>query len=148
MPEEPAESRLASTLRQVIPWLTAILVIAGLWTAWVMISRRNEAREAEAETARRQAQYNRDLLDRLGGDRLTVLTFYASPPAIHRGTHVSLCYGVSNATTVVIEPGLGSWRPALSRCIDVAPAHTTSYTLTAKSARGETVTADTKVIVE
>src|ERR1035441_6805083 len=91
------ESRLASALRAVLPWMTAALVMAALWTVWVLWNRHNETREAEQAASERQAETNREILDKLGGDKLTVLAFYASPSAIHRGTHVSLCYGVSNA---------------------------------------------------
>jgi len=142
------ESRLAAMLRPVLPWMTAAIVMAALWTAWVLWNRHNETSEAEQAASERQAENNREILDRLGGDKLTVLSFYASPGAIHRGTHVSLCYGVSNAVSVTIDPDLGVWKPALSRCIDLEPRHTTAYTLTAKNARGQTVTATANVTVE
>ena len=148
MASERNEYRLAGALRPVLPWLTAVLVIAVLWTAWIILNRRDEARQAEQEAANRKANLDREVIDRLGGDKLSILTFYASPPVIHRGTHVSLCYSVSNAASVVIDPGLGSWKPSLSRCLDVAPQHTTSYTLTAKGAKGDTLTADTKIVVQ
>ncbi len=122
--------------------------MAAFWTGWVLLSRHNETREAERAAEQRQAQSNRDILDKLGGDKLSVLDFYASPGAIHRGTHISLCYGVSNAMSVTIDPDLGASKPALSRCIDVQPRHTTAYTLTAKNAKGETVTANTTVTVQ
>lgn len=147
MPNDDRESRLSTLLRPLLPWTGAALVMALLWTGWVLLTRYDQTREAEREADQRQARFNRELLDRLGGDKLTILAFYASPAAIHRGTHVSLCYGVSNAASVVIEPGLGPWKPALSRCIDVQPRHTTAYTLTAKSAKGETLTASATVTV-
>lgn len=148
MANDDHESGLASVLRPLLPWTTAALVLALLWTGWVFFTRHQEAREAEEEADRHQAQFNRDLLKRLGGDKLTILTFYASPGAIHPGTHVSLCYGVSNAASVAIGPDLGPWKPSLSRCIDVQPRHTTAYTLTAKGAKGETLTANTTVTVQ
>ena len=148
MANDHRESRLTSAVRALLPWTTAALVLALLWTGWVFLSRHEQARDVAREAEQRQAQSDRELLNRLGGDKLTILTFYASAGAIHTGTHVSLCYGVSNALSVVIEPDLGAWKPALSRCIDVAPRHTTAYKLTAKSAKGETVTANTTIRVE
>ena len=148
VPTDDRESRLASALRPLLPWVSAAVAMAALWTGWVLLTRHNETRAAEQQAGRREAQFDRELLDRLGGDKLTILAFYASPAAIHRGTHVSLCYGVSNAASVAIEPGLGPWKPALSRCIDVQPMRTTSYTLTAKNAKGETLTANTRVVVQ
>jgi hypothetical protein len=142
------ESRLAATLRPLLPWASAALVMAFLWTGWVLLARHEQNRDAETEADRRRARFNREILDRLGGDKLTILAFYAIPGAIHRGTHVNLCYGVSNAASVVIEPGLGPWKPSLSRCIDLQPRRTTAYTLTAKSAKGETLTANTSVTVK
>ena len=148
MPNDDREPRIAALLRPLLPWVSAALAMALLWTGWVLLTRYDQNREADREAAQRRARFDREILDRLGGDKLTILAFYASPGAIHRGTHVSLCYGVSNAASVVIEPGLGPWKPALSRCIDVQPRRTTSYTLTAKSAKGETLTANTSVLVK
>ena len=142
------ESRFARSLRALIPWTTAALVIAALWTGWIFLWRYEQARDAEREAAEREAKYNREVLDRLGGDSLTILNFYASPAAIHPGGHVSLCYGVSNAQSVNIDPDLGAWKPALSRCIDVQPRRTTTYTLTARNAKGRTATATTEVLVK
>jgi hypothetical protein len=131
-----------------LPWTSVLLVFALLWTGWVFYSRHHQIVEAQRAAAERKAKADQATLSLLGGDRLTVLDFYASPGAIHRGTHVSLCYGVSNAVSMTIEPDLGSWKPAISRCIDIAPKRTTSYTLTAKSASGQTVTANATVTVE
>ena|SRR5208283_2230464 len=148
MQSDRHESGPAATIRMLLPWTSVLLVFALLWTGWVFYSRHSQNVEAQREAVEREANVDRQTLSLLGGDRLTVLDFYASPGAIHRGTHVSLCYGVSNAVSMTIEPDLGSWKPAISRCIDVAPKRTTSYTLTAKSASGKTVTANATVTVE
>lgn len=47
-----------------------------------------------------------------------------------------LCYGVENATTLALNPPVDKVWPALTRCIQVAPATTTKYTLTARNAAG------------
>jgi len=141
------ESRALSTLRQVLPWTSALVVIAALWTGWVFFSRYEDSREVERQAEQKQANADREILDKLGGDKLTILDFYASPAAIHRGTHASLCYGVSNAKSVTIDPGLGEWRPALSRCIDITPSRTTTYTLTARNAKGASATETASVVV-
>ncbi|MGD0620523.1 MAG: hypothetical protein ABSB67_23055 [Bryobacteraceae bacterium] len=148
MQSDRHESGPAAAVRTLLPWTSVLLVLALLWTGWVFLSRHRDIVEAQREAAERVARADQQTLSQLGGDRLTVLDFYASPGAIHRGTHVSLCYGVSNAVSVLIEPDLGSWKPAISRCIDIEPKRTTSYTLTAKSASGQTETATAKVIVE
>jgi hypothetical protein len=61
-----------------------------------------------------------------------ITQFYASPPAIGRGEKTLLCYGVENAKAVTLAPGNQTLSAALSRCIDVTPAETTTYTLTAE----------------
>jgi len=142
------ESSLTSAVRKMLPWTTTLLVLALLWTGWVFFSRYREARAAEREAADKQAQSDRAILEKLGGDKLSILDFYAAPGAIHRGQHVSLCYGLSNAASAAIEPFIGSTKPALSRCLDVTPRRTTTYTLTAKNTKGGTITASATVTVK
>ena len=49
---------------------------------------------------------------------------------IRRGQPVQLCYGVANAKTVTLEPQSNPVWPSYSRCVEVTPAETTTYTLT------------------
>jgi hypothetical protein len=58
-----------------------------------------------------------------------------------------MCYGVSNAAKVGIEPGIEPIQPALSHCLEVFPRKTTKYTLTAKDARGNTKSASLTIRV-
>ncbi len=80
-----------------------------------------------------------DWVDKSKG--LRILHFYASPGAIHRGDEISLCYGVTQATTLRIEVGPeraalpGVW-PNLNRCVIVAPGRDTRYTLIAEDNSG------------
>jgi hypothetical protein len=85
----------------------------------------------------------------LGGNRFDILNFYASPPAIQRGDSVQLCYGVSNAKEVRLEPNpeAGVW-PSFSRCITVSPKKSTTYTLTAVDAAGNSKAATLEVKVQ
>ena len=62
----------------------------------------------------------------------------ASPAAIHRGEKTQVCYGVANAKTVKLEPQPNPVWPSYSRCVDVTPARTTTYTLIAQDAAGNT----------
>jgi hypothetical protein len=64
--------------------------------------------------------------------------FYANPGAIRRGESAQLCYGVANAKAVKLEPQSNPVWPSLSRCVEVAPAKTTIYTLTIEDAAGNT----------
>jgi len=65
-----------------------------------------------------------------------ILNFYATAPHLARGDKELLCYGVENAKTVWLEPPRRELSAALSRCVDVEPKETTTYTLTAEDASG------------
>ena len=76
----------------------------------------------------------------MGGDRLKILDFYASPPVIHRGQPSTICYGVNAADRVRIDPPVQELHPSISRCLQVAPLKDTDYKLTAEDSAGHTVT--------
>jgi len=65
-----------------------------------------------------------------------ITQFYASAPQLARGEKELLCYGVGNATSVHLAPPPRELSAALSRCVEVNPARTTTYTLTAEGASG------------
>ncbi|GEM_PF-436108 len=73
-----------------------------------------------------------------------VNSFTASPSIITAGSSTTLSWNVSNATSVAINPGVGTF--ASSGATIVSPAATTAYTLTATNAAGST-TATTQVTV-
>lgn len=58
--------------------------------------------------------------------------FYATKQAVPRGEEVLLCYGVENAVAVRLVPPVEEIKPALSRCFNVSPLETTSFTLVAE----------------
>lgn len=80
----------------------------------------------------------------IGGGMPTISSFNASPGSISSGQSTNLSWSVSGATTATIDQGIGNVALAGTRA--VAPAATTTYTLTASSAAGS-VTATTQVIV-
>ncbi len=65
-----------------------------------------------------------------------ITQFYATLPELPRGEKELLCYGVENAGTVWLEPPKRELSAALSRCVEVEPAQTTTYTLTAEGPQG------------
>jgi hypothetical protein len=73
-----------------------------------------------------------------------VNSFTASPSSVIAGSAVVLSWDVSNATSVSIAPGVGTF--ASSGTTLVSPAASTTYTLTATNAAG-TTTAMTQVTV-
>ena len=85
---------------------------------------------------------------RFGGDQLKILGFNAAVTGeIPAGSRVVMCYGVSNADQVKIEPGVEPIKPALSHCLEVFPKQTTRYTLTAKDGQGNSKSASLTIRV-
>src|SRR5690348_12001607 len=67
-----------------------------------------------------------------------ILNFYASPPSIEKGSDALLCYGVEGASWVKLEPDVEKLNPALSRCFQVQPEVTTTYTLSVEGSSQKT----------
>ena len=116
--------------------------MVALVVGWIFFSRwwQNRAFEHRVREERTEKQREDDLatLEQMGGKELAILTFYAVPGEIRRGESVQLCYGVANAKTVQLEPQSNPVWPSYSRCVDVTPAKTTTYTLTISGASGNT----------
>jgi hypothetical protein len=70
----------------------------------------------------------------VGGAVPTVLSFTASPTVIAAGGQASLCWNVSNATSVSISPTVGTVNSVA--CATVTPSATTTYVLTATNGVG------------
>jgi hypothetical protein len=70
-----------------------------------------------------------------GAARIT--QFYVNVGAIAKGETALLCYGVENAKSVTITPLEEKVAPALSRCLEVSPQHTTQYTIMAEGFDGK-----------
>jgi hypothetical protein len=65
-----------------------------------------------------------------------ILQFYSSVGSIKAGETAMLCYGVENAKTVRIAPLMEGEAPSTKRCLEVAPLHTTHYTILAEGFDG------------
>jgi hypothetical protein len=78
---------------------------------------------------------------------LKINMFYASPGVVDEGQTTSMCYSVSNAVAVRLEPPAAELRPSLNRCIELKPARDTTYTLEAEGADGKKVTETLKVYI-
>jgi len=61
-----------------------------------------------------------------------ITQFYATAPKLPRGEKELLCYGVENAGSVWLSPPRQELSASASRCVEVNPASTTTYTLTAQ----------------
>ncbi len=79
------------------------------------------------------------------------IEFTAEPENITPPNSASLCYRVSQASSISIDPGVGRLRPAVPGvrvCVKVQPEQTTTYTLTAIGSSNQTATRRVKVNVE
>lgn len=65
-----------------------------------------------------------------------VVVFVATPQNIDAGSSTKLCWQVTGATSIKIDPGVGSNLNA-NDCATVSPTATTTYTLTATNASGQ-----------
>ena len=128
-------------IRRLLPYTTVLTVLAALYVTWTLYSRHEIAAESERQTKQKQADADRKLVAAFGGDQLTILGFNAAEREIPARGGALLCYGVSNAAKVSIEPGVEPIKPALSHCLEVYPKKTTTYTLKAEDAGGNTKSA-------
>ena len=69
-------------------------------------------------------------------EKVKILAFYPRETVITEGAKTLLCYGVSNAKSVRMDPPVEGVSPALSRCVEVQPKGETRYTLTAEGFDG------------
>jgi hypothetical protein len=74
-----------------------------------------------------------------------ITQFYATAPKLAAGEKELLCYGVANADKVWLSPPRQELSAALSRCVDVTPQGTTTYTLTAEGPSGPPATSELTV---
>ena len=127
------------------------LAIGVLVVGWILFSRwlenRNMETRAKQERTQKQLEQDRIALDQLGGKELAIQNFYATPGLVRRGETVQLCYGVANAKTVKLEPQSNPVWPSYSRCVDVTPTKSTTYTLTIADDAGNTRTQSLEVKV-
>ena len=127
-----------------------VLVIALAYVGWVFLSRWQQNRAFQQRTADQAAQRrarDQQTFQGMGGNSFAILSFFASPPSISRGDESELCYSVSNAKTVAIQPPVGDVWPAFDHCVSVTPRKTTTYTITIIDAAGHTKSTTTKLEV-
>jgi hypothetical protein len=134
-------------LRRALPFLTVALLAFVAYDAWIFYSRWRDRQEAEGARAKKESEDARRIIDQLGGGQLKILNFYASPGAIHHGEAARLCYGVFGATTVRLDPPVGEVYPSVAHCVDVSPASSTKYTLTAGDGKGHSTSQQVRVEV-
>jgi archaellum component FlaC len=65
-----------------------------------------------------------------------IVTFVANPTSVNAGSATQLCWQVTGATSIAINPGVGNNLSGNS-CASVSPTQTTTYTLTASNSAGQ-----------
>ena len=147
---EPERKPMSATRKLWLGFSAAILLVM-CYVGWVFYSRWHENHAINEEvTTERKEKDQRDAaatVDSLGGSEFKIISFYASPGEIRRGDTVTMCYGVSNAKSVSIEPPVGETWPSVSRCMQITPKKTTKYTFTANDGTGSTKTAELTIVV-
>lgn len=133
--------------KRILRWTWVPVGIALLYAAVVIGMRWQSNRALEEQAVQQQARADREIVERYGNGELKVLMFYANPPQISAGNKSLLCYGVANADSVSIGPGVESVAPSLSRCVEVRPTATTTYRLIAKDSSGKEVSKSVDIAV-
>jgi hypothetical protein len=129
--------------------LTSVLaVLAAIYIGWVFYSRRQSNQAIEEKAAEQRQRRDRQTFEGMGGTRFAILAFYANPASIFAGETADLCYGVSNAKLVKLEPQSHTIWPAFSHCVQVTPRKNTTYTFTAEDGAGHTKVATVEVEVK
>ena len=141
-PKSPIE-----IIRKMLPFTTVAACLALVYMGWVFYSRLSTNRELQREAEEKSLEQDRKNYEMYGSGQLKIMLFYASPPVVARGGSTQLCYSVSNATSVKIEPGVEAIKPSLSRCEPVKPVRSTTYTLSASDDKGHNASQKLDVVV-
>jgi len=125
-----------------------VFVLVFGYVGWTFFSRWEDDRAIEERAAEQKRAQSQKTFEGMGGTHFDILAFYASPGVMARGDAVNLCYSVSNAKSVTLEPqsNVALW-PSYERCVSVSPKKTTTFTLTATDAGGHTKAATAVVEV-
>jgi hypothetical protein len=136
-------------LRNYVLVSVAAFLLAFGYVGRVFWSRSHETRAIEERAADQKRAEDQRTFEDMGGNRFDILSFYVTAGTISRGDSAHLCYSVSNAKSVTLEPSAseGVW-PSFERCVSVSPRKTTTYTLTATDEAGRTKSATVAVEVQ
>jgi hypothetical protein len=132
-----------SPFKNPLLYSSLVIFVVAIYVCYVLLARYESGRAFERQTKSRQAQQrledDRLTVEQLGGSDLAIRGLYVSPHTIHPGQSALLCYDVANATSITLDPPIAAVWPSHSRCLNVSPRKTTTYTLTIEGADGKTV---------
>ena len=139
-----------NVLKNPLTYSSFLILAVVLYVGWIFFSRRREDRayleRIRNEQAERQRASDRAAMSQFGGSELSIQMLYA-PAQIRRGDTAQVCYGVANAKSVTLTPQANPVWPSHNLCVDVKPAKTTTYTLTATGGDGRSVSQQITVAV-
>jgi hypothetical protein len=151
MIEQP-EGKQPHGLRNLWLGFGAVALIVLAYVGYTMWSRQTAnadlAYKQQAAKTAAQRESDATAIEELGGNDFKIIAFYASPGFIHRGDTVDMCYGVSNAKTVKLDPPEANVWPSANRCMQVTPKKTTTYTLTIDDGKGNTANQQLTIAVK
>jgi len=135
-------------IRKMLPYTTFAILVALLYLGWVFYARWHENRMLQQQAAAKEQAEAKRIYDMYGAGQVKILQLYANPGVVSHGGTAQLCYGVSNAKTITINPKpTGDVWPSIARCVDVTPGKDTTYVLTAQDANGHSETANVTIQV-
>jgi len=146
MLNDPAPERSTGIRNYAIVSVLVFLLVGG-YIGWVFYSRWEDNQVLEQKAQEKQRVQDKKTFEMMGGNKFAILGFYADTPTIDPGGRSDLCYSVSNAKSVRLEPQPEPVWPAFSHCVEVSPRKTTKYTFTAEDGEGHTKTATLEVRV-
>lgn len=151
MNEQP-EVKKPNALRNLWTGFGGVVLIVLAFVGYTMWSRKTQdadlAYKQQAAKTAQQRESDAAAVEELGGSDFKIIAFYASPGLVHRGDTVDMCYGVSNAKNVTLDPPEGNVWPSANRCLQVKPKKTTTYTLTIDDGKGKTANQQLTITVK
>ena len=142
MMELPNQPLRKSPLKNPLVYSALIALAIAIYIGFVFFSRYESNRTIEKRNAVKAAQEQRAndqaAVKAMGGSELAIQALYVSPRLIHPGEKAQLCYDVANAKSVTLDPPAGEVWPSHSRCLELSPSKSTTYTLTVSDAQGQT----------
>jgi hypothetical protein len=128
-----------SRLRYLVPLLGLAVLIGAIYDGAIFYSRWNANRKARQAQTAWETDQARKTIEMVGGGGLKIISFYAAPGVVKRGGSTSICYGVTGAKTVRLEPAINAVWPSMSRCMRASPGKDTTYKLTAEDGAGHSI---------
>jgi hypothetical protein len=126
-------------LRRIVPFLGILILAVAIYDGSIFYRRWAGNQRARQGQADRETDQARKAIAMLGGGDLKIVSFYALPGTV--------CYGVTGAKTVRLEPPIENVWPALTRCFAASLRKDTELKLIADDGAGRTVSRNLVVTV-